>query len=141
MFDEGPCGGGFAGGLSDDGQRSMFKNSSIADPAMPRYVMYVLSCADGTLYTGYTVDVEKRVAAHNAGKGAKYTRSRTPVELIACARFETKHEAMSAEYRFKCLTRPQKDRLVRCAAVDPFEEVLRTLMPGECPGDELAENG
>ena len=61
------------------------------------HYMYVVKCADGTLYTGYSPDVEARVAAHNAGKGAKYTKTRRPVELMASAAFETKHEAMSAE--------------------------------------------
>ena len=51
------------------------------------HFMYVVSCADGTLYTGYTTDVEHRVVVHNAGKGAKYTRSRLPVRLVAQARF------------------------------------------------------
>ena len=51
--------------------------------------MYVVKCADGTLYTGYSPDVEARVAAHNAGKGAKYTKTRRPVELVGSAAFET----------------------------------------------------
>ena len=62
-----------------------------------RHYMYVLECADGTLYTGYAVDVERRVAVHNAGRGAKYTRSRLPVTLVANAEFASKHDAMSAE--------------------------------------------
>ena len=53
----------------------------------PAFYVYVLACADGTLYTGYTNDVEQRARTHNAGKGAKYTRSRTPVEVVAQARF------------------------------------------------------
>lgn len=72
------------------------------------HFMYVLVCADETLYTGYTTDVEKRVETHNAGKGAKYTAARRPVRLLAHAGFETKHEAMSAEYRFKQLSRVEK---------------------------------
>ena len=79
----------------------------------PSFYLYVLECADGTWYTGYTVDVAERVRAHNAGAGAKYTRSRLPVRLLAQAAYATKHEAMSAEYRFKRLTRRQKERLVR----------------------------
>lgn len=71
-------------------------------------VMYVVSCSDGTLYTGYTNNLEKRLATHNAGKGAKYTRVRLPVSCIYYEEFETKHEAMSAEYHFKRLTRQQK---------------------------------
>ncbi len=70
--------------------------------------MYVLKCADGTLYTGYTNNLEKRVETHNKGTGAKYTKVRRPVKLIFSETFETKKEAMQAEYRFKQLTRQQK---------------------------------
>lgn len=94
----------------------------------PSFYLYVLECADGTWYTGYTVDVAERVRAHNAGAGAKYTRSRLPVRLLVQAAFATKHEAMSAEYRFKRLSRRQKERLVRRAAREPFERVLRSIM-------------
>lgn len=89
------------------------------------HYMYVLSCADGSLYTGYTTDVAQRVATHNAGKGAKYTACRLPVELLAFATFETKHAAMSAEYRFKQLARA--DKLALLASVQdeaPLEIVL-----------------
>lgn len=110
-----------------DARRGTSEEPSSSDS--PAFFVYVLACADGTLYTGYTNDVEQRVRAHNAGKGAKYTRSRTPVEVVAQARFDTKHEAMSAEYRFKRLTRRQKERLVRRAAREPFEQVLSDLMP------------
>lgn len=89
------------------------------------HYMYVVKCADGTLYTGYSPDVGARVAAHNAGKGAKYTKTRLPVELVASAAFATKHEAMSAEWHFKRLTRAQKEDLLgRVAAGEPFEDVL-----------------
>lgn len=88
--------------------------------------MYVVGCADGSLYTGYSTDVEARVAAHNAGRGAKYTRSRGPVELLASAAFQTKHEAMSAEWHFKRLPRSEKDALLaRVRRGEPFEDVLR----------------
>ncbi|AGU77627.1 putative endonuclease [Streptococcus intermedius] len=70
--------------------------------------MYVLKCADGSLYTGYTTDVQKRVAAHNAGKGAKYTRARLPVTLLHQEEFSNKPSAMSAEALFKRKTRQQK---------------------------------
>ncbi|MCU9533546.1 GIY-YIG nuclease family protein [Streptococcus sp. CSL10205-OR2] len=70
--------------------------------------MYVLKCSDGTLYTGYTTDVKKRLATHNAGKGAKYTKQRLPVELIYQEEFATKSEAMSAENYFKQKTRQEK---------------------------------
>ena len=89
------------------------------------HCMYVVKCADGTLYTGYSPDVEARVAAHNAGKGAKYTKTRRPVELVASASFETKHEAMSAEWHFKQLGRAKKDELLaRVLTGEPFEDVL-----------------
>ncbi|WP_462332975.1 GIY-YIG nuclease family protein [Schwartzia sp. (in: firmicutes)] len=73
---------------------------------------YILKCADGTLYTGWTNDIEKRLAAHNAGKGAKYTRTRRPVELVYCEKYETKEEAMSRECAIKKLTRVQKEALI-----------------------------
>jgi len=71
-------------------------------------VMYVVKCSDDTLYTGYTNHLKKRIATHNAGKGAKYTRARLPVTCIYYEEFETKQEAMRAEYYFKRLTRQQK---------------------------------
>ncbi len=77
---------------------------------------YILKCADGTLYTGWTNDIEKRLAAHNAGKGAKYTRSRRPVELVYCEKYETKEEAMSRECAIKKLTRAQKESLIASGA-------------------------
>lgn len=73
---------------------------------------YILRCADGTLYTGWTNRLEERVAAHSAGKGAKYTRGRRPVELVYCERFATKEEAMSREYHIKKMTRTEKLKLI-----------------------------
>lgn len=87
--------------------------------------MYVLECSDGTLYTGYTVDVEQRLCAHNSGRGAKYTAARRPVRLVAQAAFSTKHEAMSAESRFKRLSRRQKlDLLATIDEEHPLESIL-----------------
>ena len=77
------------------------------------HYFYVLECADQTLYAGYTNNIEKRVAVHNAGKGAKYTRARCPVKCIYKELFETKQEAMRAEYAFKQLTRMQKINYIR----------------------------
>jgi len=74
--------------------------------------VYVLECADGSLYTGYTTDVERRVAEHDAGQGAKYTRGRTPVELVHVERFGSKSAAMQREYEIKQLSRGEKERLV-----------------------------
>ncbi|ADJ13616.1 GIY-YIG nuclease family protein [Halalkalicoccus jeotgali] len=78
---------------------------------MTHYV-YVLECADGSLYTGYTTDVERRVAEHDAGEGAKYTRGRTPVSLVYTESFETRSDAMSREYAIKRLSRAEKEALV-----------------------------
>jgi len=77
------------------------------------HYVYVLECADGTFYTGYTTDVERRVAEHDAGEGAKYTRGRTPVELVYRERFDSQSAAMSREYELKQLSRRQKERLVK----------------------------
>ncbi|MFD1318795.1 GIY-YIG nuclease family protein [Loigolactobacillus zhaoyuanensis] len=76
-----------------------------------KYYFYVLLCADNTLYGGYSTDVTKRVATHNAGKGAKYTKPRTrrPVKLIFHAEFTTKTAALQAEWRFK--HQPREDKL------------------------------
>ncbi len=74
---------------------------------------YLLRCADGTLYCGWTRDPEKRVRTHNAGKGAKYTRSRLPVKLVYLESFRTREEAMSREWRIKRMTRAQKEELIR----------------------------
>ena len=73
---------------------------------------YVLRCADGSLYTGWTKDLEQRLQTHNAGKGGKYTRSRLPVEPVYREEFETKEEAMSREWHLKRLTRQEKLRLI-----------------------------
>lgn len=69
---------------------------------------YILKCKDETLYTGWTNDIKKRLKAHNTGKGAKYTKTRRPVELVYLERFETKEEAMRREYAIKQMSRKQK---------------------------------
>lgn len=73
---------------------------------------YLLRCADGTLYGGYTTDLQKRLAAHNSGKGAKYTRSRLPVELVYWEECPTKEAAMSREWQLKHLPREKKLELI-----------------------------
>lgn len=75
-------------------------------------VTYILRCSDGTLYTGWTNNIEKRLEAHNAGKGGKYTRARTPVELVYLEEHGTKQEAMSREVKIKRLTRKEKEELI-----------------------------
>lgn len=91
-----------------------------------RHFMYVIECADGSLYTGYSPDVQARFAAHQAGTGAKYTRGRGPLNLLAVAEFATKHDAMSAEYRFKHLSRDRKDELLAKAA-EPEADFAKLL--------------
>lgn len=73
---------------------------------------YIVKCHDNTLYTGWTTDLDKRMAAHNSGKGAKYTKSRIPVELIYYEQFTDKREAMRREYAIKQLTRKEKECLI-----------------------------
>ena len=73
---------------------------------------YIVECADGTLYCGWTNDLEKRIKAHNEGKGAKYTKPRLPVKLVYYEEFETKEEAMSREWNIKQLSRMQKMKLI-----------------------------
>ena len=73
---------------------------------------YIVECKDGTLYTGWTNNLEKRLRAHNEGKGAKYTKSRRPVTLVYQESFDTKEEAMRREYAIKRLSRKKKMELI-----------------------------
>ncbi|MFC7156467.1 GIY-YIG nuclease family protein [Halomarina halobia] len=76
------------------------------------HYVYVLRCGDGTLYTGYTTDVERRLRDHRAGRGAKYTRGRGPLEVVHVETYASRSAAMSREYAIKQLTRTGKERLV-----------------------------
>ena len=77
------------------------------------WLMYVVECADGTYYTGITTDLQRRIKEHNeTNRGAKYTRSRRPVKLIYSHTYECRSSASKAEYRFKKLTRRQKEDLI-----------------------------
>ena len=76
------------------------------------FFAYLVRCADGTLCGGYTTDLQKRLAAHNSGKGAKYTRSRLPVELVYWEECETREAAMSREWQVKHMTREKKLALI-----------------------------
>ncbi len=73
--------------------------------------VYLVKCADNTLYCGYTNDVSKRIAAHNNAKGAKYTKTRLPVTLVYCEQCRGKSEALKREHQIKKLTREQKLKL------------------------------
>ncbi len=72
------------------------------------YHVYILKCHDGTLYTGSTNDLQKRLETHNLGKGAKYTRGRLPVKLVYSESFATKGEALKREIALKSLPRKEK---------------------------------
>lgn len=100
--------------------------------------VYIIRCRDDSLYTGWTTDVEKRIAAHNAGRGAKYTRSRCPVRLVYLEIFSTKSEALKREAAIKCLTTAEKKRLI--AEANNGKEKL--FSDGEipvCPEDGQTE--
>ena len=92
------------------------------------YFVYMLRCADGSLYTGSTDDPGKRFEAHAAGKGARYTRSHPPVGIAAVWRTETKGDALKLEYRIKHLSKEKKERLVRGESFDGFSEENRSCL-------------
>lgn len=77
-----------------------------------KHYAYIVECADGSYYCGYTNNLEKRIATHNCGKGAKYTRSRLPVTLVYHEEFDSKEEAMSREWHLKQLSHDQKKKLI-----------------------------
>lgn len=84
-----------------------------------RFFVYILRCRDGTFYTGYTPDLPRRLELHNSGQGAKYTRSRRPVELIWCREYRYFKRAFLAELKIKKLTRKQKERLIAAGPKPP----------------------
>ena len=77
------------------------------------YYAYIVECADGTYYCGYTNNLEKRIDTHNKGKGAKYTRPRLPVALVYFEEFDSKEKAMSREWHLKQLTHAEKRALAQ----------------------------
>ena len=78
-----------------------------------KHFTYILRCSDDSLYTGYTTNLAKRLQTHNAGKGAKYTKARLPVEMVYHEEYATKEEAMRREAAIKKLTRKQKIELIK----------------------------
>lgn len=74
--------------------------------------VYMLRCRDGSLYTGWTNDLEKRLKAHNCGSASKYTRTRLPAELVYFEEWESKEAAMSREWHIKRLSREEKLKLI-----------------------------
>lgn len=87
------------------------------------FYTYILVCADDTLYTGWTRDIEQRLDTHNSGAGAKYTRTRLPVKLLSSWQFDTKSEAMRMEYRIKKLSREKKLLLAK----DPSARLMANV--------------
>jgi putative endonuclease len=75
------------------------------------HVVYLLECGDGSLYTGYTTDLERRIREHRTGDGAKYTRGRTPLEVVHVERYASRSAAMAREHEIKQLTRAEKERI------------------------------
>ena len=86
--------------------------------ANKRFFAYLLLCADGSYYAGYTTDLARRAAVHNAGKGAKYTKSRLPVTLVYFEEFDNGHAARSREWHLKRLTHAEKEALAEKAATE-----------------------
>ncbi len=82
--------------------------------------VYILRCSDGTLYTGYTNDLENRIKVHNSGKGAKYTRCRLPVKVVYYEKYETKSEAMKRECAIKKYKRIDKMKLIESFDCEKF---------------------
>jgi len=80
---------------------------------MAIWFVYMLRCVDGSLYTGITVDIEKRVAIHNAGKGAKYTRARLPVVLVWSVAMKSATDARKAEFDVKQMTKSEKEKFIK----------------------------
>lgn len=77
-----------------------------------RHFVYIVECSDGTLYTGYTVDIDRRIKEHNSGEGAKYTRGRSPVKLLHKESFNSRSDAQKREYEIKQLPRSKKEELI-----------------------------
>lgn len=82
--------------------------------------VYILKCADETLYTGWTTDLENRLIAHNSGNGAKYTRSRLPVEMVYSEECCDKSHALKREREIKHMTRKEKLKLITDKKTDTF---------------------
>lgn len=86
------------------------------------YYVYILECCDKSLYTGYTNHLEKRIKAHNEGKGAKYTKGRRPVSLVYFETFKTKSEALKREYAIKQFSRKKKLELIKSSILNPIND-------------------
>jgi putative endonuclease len=91
------------------------------------WFVYLARCADGSLYTGIARDVAERIARHDAGKGAKYTRGRGPLEVCAVRKCRSKSEALRLEWAVKALARPEKEALTKARRLAFFARKVRAL--------------
>ncbi len=80
---------------------------------MKKWYVYMVRCTDNSLYTGITIDVEKRIAAHNLGKGAKYTRSRSPIKLLRVEACSNESQARKREAEVKSWSKLKKEKLIK----------------------------
>ena len=94
------------------GEKRQVSGRKMENKKKKENITYILRCADGSLYTGWTNDLDHRVRMHNEGKGAKYTKGRGPVELVHHETFGTKEEAMRREYEIKQMSRSEKEQLI-----------------------------
>ena len=102
------CTGGGEGNVS-----AAFPEAGAAETTEEkRFFTYILRCADGTYYTGWTTDLAKRMEAHNRGTAAKYTRTRRPVKMVYWQEADSREEAMSREWHWKRLRRPEKEEMI-----------------------------
>lgn len=104
------------------------KDGNASQVFCKQWILYVLRCSDDSLYTGITNDLHERLAAHNSGRGAKYTRSRKPCEVVAVCKMKDKSSSLKAEYRFKQLSRTKK--------LDAIESGLESLFPEYLHADQ-----
>jgi putative endonuclease len=100
--------------LNDLRMQSNADNLKNERAARPCWIVYIVRCSDRTLYTGITTDVDERVKRHNARKGAKYTRARTPVVLVRTELMESESAARKREAQIKSWPRIKKESLIKC---------------------------
>ena len=107
----------------------MHYRTSVPNPKSDPWFVYIARCADDSLYTGIARDVTARIAAHNAGKGARYTRGRTPVVVAATRRCANKGDALRLEFAVKALSRTEKLQLT---GPRRFATFARRFLAGLC---------
>ena len=101
--------------------------------ALDHFFCYIVECADGTYYTGWTTDPQRRLRVHNSGNGARYTRDRRPVRLVYVEEQPDRSSAMRREYKIKRMKRGAKEKLIKDAvsgSPDPDSELTEGLTHG-----------